>query len=56
MKTVDLELLQSEIQILKICQHPNIIRLIDILENPDYMYAIMECCPGGDLFSQIEKR
>jgi len=29
----DLELLKREIEVLKICQHPNIIRLDDIFEN-----------------------
>jgi len=56
MKNQDLELLKTEIEILRICQHPNIIRLIDIFENLDYVYAIIEYCSGGDLFSYIEKR
>ncbi len=38
MTTVDKELVQTEIEILKICQHPNIIRLFDIFENLDYIY------------------
>lgn len=38
MKIIDKELVQTEIEILKICQHPNIIRLYDIFENLDYIY------------------
>ena len=34
----DLELIKTEIDILKICQHPNIIKLYDVFENPDYIY------------------
>jgi serine/threonine protein kinase len=34
----DLELVKTEIDILKICQHPNIIKLYDIFENVDYIY------------------
>ena len=56
MDTSDIELMRTEIEILKICQHPNIIRLYDIFENIDYIYIIMEYCPGGDLFSYLEKR
>ena len=56
MDTSDIELMRTEIEILKICQHPNIIRLYDIFENIDYIYIIMEYCQGGDLFSYLEKR
>ena len=56
MNTNDLELVRAEIEILKICQHPNIIKLYDIFENSEYFYIIMEYCSGGDLFSYIEKR
>ena len=38
------------------CQHPHIIRLLDIFENQDYIYIIMEQLNGGDLFSYLEKR
>jgi serine/threonine protein kinase len=56
MTTQDMELVKTEIDILKICQHPNIIRLYDIFENNEFIYIIMEFCSGGDLFSYIEKR
>ena len=52
----DLEQVKTEIEILKIAQHPNIIRLYEIFENEKYIYIIMEYCGGGDLFSYIEKR
>ena len=38
------------------CQHPHIIRLLDIFENQDYIYIVMEELRGGDLFSYLEKR
>jgi len=56
MDHTDLELVRTEIEILKVCQHPNIIKLYDIFENVEYIYIIMEYCSGGDLFSYIEKR
>jgi len=56
MTNQDLELVRTEIEILKICQHPNIIQLYDVFENLDYFYIIMEYCNGGDLFSYLEQR
>lgn len=56
MSNQDAELLKREIEILKLCQHPNIIRLLDIFENQDYLYIVMELLPGGSLFSYLEKR
>ena len=56
MSTADLELAKTEIDILKICNHPNIIKLYDIFDTPEYIYIIMEYCSGKDLFSYIEKR
>jgi serine/threonine protein kinase len=56
MDSSDLELVRTEIEILKICQHPYIIKLYDVFENIDYIYIIMEHCSGGDLFSFIKSR
>jgi len=55
LEVTDLEQIKSEIDILKIAKHPNIIKLYDVYENEKYIYIIMEYCPGGDLFSYIEK-
>lgn len=38
MSNVDLELVRTEIEILKVCQHPNIIRIYDVFENVDSYY------------------
>ena len=50
----DMELAKVEIDILKISQHPNIIKLYDVFENEHYIYIIMENCSGGDLLSYFE--
>ncbi len=50
------ELIKQEIEILKICQHPNIIKIYDVFENHDYFYIFLELCEGRDLFSWLEKR
>ena len=50
MKTVeDKELVKIEIGILKLCHHPNIVRLLDHLENNEYIYIITEYIEGGTL-------
>jgi serine/threonine protein kinase len=52
----DYELLKSEIEILKVCQHPNIIKMYDVIENTNYIYIIMDYCGGGDLFKYFTDR
>jgi len=50
------EQVHTEIEILKICNHPNIIKLYDILENQDYIYIITEVCKGSDMFDYLSDR
>lgn len=38
MSTKEVELARAEIEILKICQHPNIVRIYDVFENLEYIY------------------
>ena len=38
MQVDDLEMARTEIEIMKICQHPNIIQLYDVFENIEYIY------------------
>ncbi|XP_027070956.1 serine/threonine-protein kinase ATG1c-like isoform X2 [Coffea arabica] len=48
--------LKSEIVILKKINHPNIIRLHDMIEDSGKIYIILEYCRGGDLSVYIQKR
>ena len=52
----EIELQKREIEVLKLCQHPNIIRLLDVFENPEYIYIVLEYMAGGDLFNFLERR
>lgn len=52
----EVELQKREIEVLKLCQHPNIIRLLDVFENMEYIYIVLEYMAGGDLFNYLEKR
>lgn len=56
MNNQDLQLAKTEIDILKVAQHPNIIKLYDVYDTSDYIYIVMEYCSGGDLFGYLEKR
>ncbi|GER54389.1 kinase family protein [Striga asiatica] len=50
------ESLKSEIFILKRINHPNIIRLHDMIEESGKIYIILEYCKGGDLSIYIQQR
>ena len=52
----DKELVRMEIGILKLCHHPNIVRLLDHLENNDYIYIVTEYIEGGTLGQYIKKK
>lgn len=56
MSAEDLELQRNEIEILKVCQHPSIIRLLDIFENETSIFLVMEFMKGGDLFDYLQRR
>ncbi|KAF8396839.1 hypothetical protein HHK36_018474 [Tetracentron sinense] len=49
------ESLLSEIFILKKINHPNIIRLYDIIEVPGTIHLVLEYCRGGDLSIFIQR-
>ena len=44
-----LELVMNELYILKICQHPHIIKLYDFFENSTNIYIVTEYCKNGTL-------
>ena len=52
----ELNMIQNEIDILKICQHPNIVKLYDVIEDDEKMHIIMELIEGPDLFCHLEKK
>lgn len=44
-----MERIKNEIDIMKICQHPNIVHLIDHFENADFIFIVMDYFQGGNL-------
>ena len=56
MNTIRLESARTEIEIMKICQHPNIIHFIDSYETADFIYIFMEYCKGGTFYKFLKDR
>ena len=48
----------GEVQILLTLDHPNIVKYYETYDDVNYLYLLMELCPGGELFdnSQIFKK
>ena len=49
----DIDRVVREIKILKEIDHPNFVKLYEIIENQDRIYLIMEYASGGELFDFI---
>ena len=56
MSSTLLESARTEIEIMKICQFPYIIKFIEAYENIDFIYIFMEYCSGGTLFNFLKNR
>jgi serine/threonine protein kinase len=56
MDAEDFELYKREVEILKICQHAHIIRLLDVFENSEYIYIVMEHLSGGSLLGYFKQK
>lgn len=54
MAVKDFELVRSEIDIMKMCRHPNIVRLLDHFENNEIIFICMEYLAGGTLANYLE--
>ena len=50
-----IELLQNELSILGEKSHPNIIRIIDLMEDEKNYYVVSELVNGGELFKRLTK-
>lgn len=47
------EAMQTEIEILKQLDHPNIVKLLDVYEDERHWCLVMELMTGGELFDMI---
>merc|ERR1719262_1755611 len=49
----NMDRLKAEIGIMKLMDHPNIIKLYENFEDQKNIYLVMELCSGGELFDKI---
>ena len=55
MREAEVELLYSELEIMKLVRHPNIVSLIDLFENSEHIFIVMDYYKGGDLTNYLNK-
>ena len=52
-KQINLEHLENEIASLRKLNHPNIVKLEEVIENESQLYFVMELCSGGSLAEHV---
>lgn len=46
----DLKGIMDEVKVLNQVDHPNITKYFETYDDADFLYLVMEYCPGGELF------
>ena len=54
-KIQDMGKFQTEIKILSMLDHPNIVRLFEVIEDDKYYNLLEELCTGGELLARAQK-
>ena len=49
-------MLRREVEILKTVKHPNIVEIVAVYDEPNYLHIVSELCTGGELFERIIKK
>ena len=52
----DVESVYEEVRIMKLLQHPNIVKFIDFFDEGGKMYVVLEFLQGGALFDRVVER
>ena len=50
----DVKYFETEIKILSLLDHPNVVRLFEVFEDDKNFYLIMELCKGGNLVTRMK--
>ncbi len=53
MEERELEVQINEIELLKVCDNPNIVKLEDYFEDPNNIYLVLEYIEGSNLMKYI---
>lgn len=56
MEPIEIEQQRREIEVLKMCQHASIVKLIDLFETGEEYFVVMEHMKGGDLFDYMSNQ
>lgn len=52
-KVYNPERLAQEVEIMRVLEHPNIVKLHETFEDDKYIYIVMELCTGGELLDRL---
>ena len=55
-KQSDIELVRTEIDVMKLCHHPNVVHLLNHFENAEYIFIVMEYIRGGRLTDYMKEK
>ena len=50
----DLHLLRRELEILRLADHPNIVKHFETYEDEKYFHLVMELCEGGSVLDGLK--
>ena len=56
MKPIEVYQQRKEIEVLKMSQHPNIVKMVDLFENVDHYFIVLEYMDGKDMFDYLRYR
>jgi len=48
--------METEINVMKVADHPYIVKLYEVWEDDRYIFLVLENCTGGELFNHIVKK
>eukprot|EP00344_Euplotes_crassus_P008779 CAMPEP_0196995390 /NCGR_PEP_ID=MMETSP1380-20130617/1517_1 /TAXON_ID=5936 /ORGANISM="Euplotes crassus, Strain CT5" /LENGTH=173 /DNA_ID=CAMNT_0042411047 /DNA_START=12 /DNA_END=533 /DNA_ORIENTATION=- len=48
--------LKTEVQILQGIDHPNVVKMIEVFDEEDFLYIVLELMTGGELFDRIVEK
>ena len=56
MSPIEVTQQRREIEVLKMCQHNNIVKLLDLFENSEHYFIVMEYMEGKDMFDYLQRK